>query len=388
MEISMTTATPPVGSVPMNPLIQYPRVQFDFGAVRTLPLELSHLGVARPLFVTDPGVVDCGVFKKVRDAMPGGGRDMIVFDETPENPTVEGVERALALYKARGCDGVVSVGGGSVIDSAKAVALMATHPGRITDYMGQPGKIGPNVGKHIAIPTTSGTGSEVSRGAGIHPTSTTRGNGINGPYVVAKVAICDPELTFTLSKRLTAATGMDALSHAVEGYLAKANNPVGDALALDAIRRVFTWLPGAAANGHDREARWHMMMASMEAMLVAKGLGPGHALANTFGDQGLHHGTLVTLALPSVLRLMEAHVGDRMKVMAEAMRLQAGRHPAGAIADMNERLGLPSSLRAYGYKLVDVDDVAADAHKSFFNHSAPYHPTVSEYRQMVLEVMG
>lgn len=384
----MTTATPTAGPLPMNPMIQYPRVQFDFGAVRALPVELSHLGVAKPLFVTDQGVVNCGVFQKVRDAMPGGGKDMVVFDDVPENPTVDGVERALALYRERGCDGVVSVGGGSVIDSAKAVAVMSTHPGRITDYMGQPGKIGPNVGKHIAIPTTSGTGSEVSRGAGIHPTSTTRGNGINGPYVVAKVAICDPELTLTLPKRLTAATGMDALSHAVEGYLAKGNNPVGDALALDSIRRVFTWLPRAVANGHDREARWHMMMASMQAMLVAKGLGPGHALANTFGDQGLHHGTLVTLALPAVLRLMDAHAGDRMKAMAEAMKLEPGRHPGAAIADMNERLGLPSGLRAYGYKLGNLDEVAADAHKSFFNHSAPYHPTVGEYKEMVLEVMG
>jgi alcohol dehydrogenase class IV len=360
-------------------------VQFDFGAIRALAVELAHLGVTRPLFVTDQGVVNCGVFQKVRDAMPGG--ELVVFDDIPENPTVEGVERALALYRERGCDGVVSVGGGSVIDSAKAVAVMATHPGRITDYMGQPGKIGPDVGRHIAIPTTSGTGSEVSRGAGIHPTSTTRGNGINGPYVVPKVAICDPELTFTLPKRLTAATGMDALSHAVEGYLAKGNNPVGDAIALDSIRRVCTWLPKAVANGNDREARWHMMMASTEAMLVAKGLGAGHALANTFGDQGLHHGTLVTLALPAVLRQLDAHVGDRMKRLAEAMMMEPGRHPAAGIADMNEGFGLPGRLRQYGYKPADIDEMAGEAHKSFFNHTAPHHPTVAEYRKLIEELM-
>jgi alcohol dehydrogenase class IV len=264
---------------------------------------------------------------------------------------------------------------------------MATHAGRITDYMGQPGKIGPNVGRHIAIPTTSGTGSEVSRGAGIHPTATTRGNGINGPYVVPKVAICDPELTLTLPRRLTAATGMDALSHAVEGYLAKGNNPVGDAIALDSIRRVCSWLPKAVAHGNDREARWHMMMASTEAMLVAKGLGSGHALANTFGDQGLHHGTLVTLALPAVLRQLDAHVGDRMKRLAEAMMLEAGRHPAAGIADMNEGFGLPGRLRQYGYKPGDIDEMAAEAHKSFFNHTAPYHPTQAEYRKLIEELM-
>lgn len=371
----------------MNPLIQFPRVQFDFGAIRTLPVELEQLGVSRPLFVTDQGVVKAGVFDKVRDAMAGGA-GLAVFDRIPENPTVEGVESALAFYRECGCDGVVSVGGGSVIDSGKAVAVMATHPGRITDYMGQPGKIGPKVAPHIAVPTTAGTGSEVSRGAGIHLNSTTRGNGINGTYVVAKVAICDPELTLTLPRHLTAATGMDALSHAVEGYLAKGNNPVGDAIALDSIRRVFTWLPRAVQNGADREARWHMMMASMEAMLVSKGLGPGHVLANTFGDQGLHHGTLVTIVLPAVLRRLDAHAGERMSTIAKAMMLEPGRHPAAGITDMNEQFGLPVNLRKYGYRLANLDEAAEDAHRSFFNHRAPYHPSKDEYKMLIQEVLG
>jgi 4-hydroxybutyrate dehydrogenase len=372
-------------AVPLNPLIQYPRVQFDFGAVRTLPVELEHLGVRHPIFITDRGVVAAGVFQKVRDAM--NGAPLVVFDGVPENPTVEGVDRALALYREQRCDGVVSVGGGSVIDSAKAVAVMSTHPGHITEYMGQAWKIGPTVGRHIAIPTTAGTGSEVSRGAGIHPTATTRGNGINGPYVVAKVAICDPELTFTLPRRLTAATGMDALSHAIEGYLAKGNNPVGDAIALDAVARVFAWLPKAVADGSNREARWHMMMASMEAMLVAKGLGPGHALANTFGDQGLHHGTLVTLALPAVMRHLDPYVGDRMKRLAEAMNLEPGRHAAAGVADLNESLGLPSRLGRYGYRLLDIEEAANDAHRSQFNHTAPHHPSAAEYRALIEDLM-
>lgn len=226
----------------------------------------------------------------------------------------------------------------------------------------------------------------MSWGAGIHPTSTTRGSGIVGHYVVPKVAICDPELTLTLPRRLTAATGMDALSHAVEGYLAKGNNPVGDAIALDAIRRVFTWLPKAVANGGDREARWHMSMASMEAMLVGKGLGPGHALANTFGDQGLHHGTLVTLALPAVLRVLEPHAPGRMRAIAEAMGLEPGCPAAAGVADMNERLGLPASLKQYGYRIADLNEAAEDAHRSWFNHTSPYHPSVSEFEAMIGEL--
>jgi alcohol dehydrogenase class IV len=127
------------------------------------------------------------------------------------------------------------------------------------------------------------------------------------------------------------------LSHAVEGYLAKGDNPVGDAIALDSIRRVFQWLPRAVQNGSDREARWHMLMASMEAMLVAKGLGAGHALANTFGDQGLHHGTLVTIALPAVLRQLDAHVPERLKQLGEAMGLERGRQGVSGLATPLQR---------------------------------------------------
>ncbi len=372
---------PPVSS----PMLHLPRIQFAFGAIKMLPAELAHLGVKNPLFLTDKGLVAAGVFDKVRAAMPKPA-EIVVFDGIPENPTVAGVEAALALYRERGCDGVIAVGGGSVIDSGKATAVMATHPGKLPEYFRKPEKIGPNVATLIAIPTTSGTGSEVSRGAGIHATPTSRGEGINGPYIVPKLAICDPELTFSLPKHLTAATGMDALSHAVENYLAKGNNPLGDAIALDSIRRVFAWLPKAVAN--DPEARYHMMLASMEAMIPCKGLGAGHALANTFGDQGLHHGTLVTLALPAVLRRLDPHCGDKLKAMAEAMGLEKGRHAAAGIAEMNERLGLPITMKKYGYKAASIDELVEDAHKSWFNNTAPYHYSVAEYREIIEEVLG
>jgi 4-hydroxybutyrate dehydrogenase len=264
--------------------------------------------------------------------------------------------------------------------------VMATHPGKLADYLGRPGSIRPNVAPLAAIPTTSGTGSEVSRGAGIHATDTARGEGLSGPYIVPKLAICDPELTFTLPKALTAATGMDALSHAVENYLSKTHNPMGDAIALDAIRRVFAWLPKAVDN--DREARYQMMLASMQAMMPCKGLGAGHALANTFGDQGLHHGTLVTIALPAVLRRLDAHVGDKLAAMSNAMGLASGVHAATGIAAMNARLGIPASIKQYGYKVGSLDELIEDAHSSWFNNTAPHHPSKVEYKAMIGELIG
>jgi 4-hydroxybutyrate dehydrogenase len=362
----------------------YPRVQFDFGAIRLLPQELEALGVKRPLFITDKGLVQAGVFAAVRRVMAND--ELAVFDETPENPTIAGVERATAAYKAGKCDGIVAVGGGSVIDTAKAVAVLATHDGSISDYFGHPEKIGAHTATLVAVPTTAGTGSEASRGAGIHRDATSRGHGINSPYIVPRVAICDPELTFSLPTRLTAATGMDALGHAVENFFAKSGNPVGDAIALDACTRVFTYIERATSNGQDREARWHMMMAALQAMMCGKGLGPVHALANTFGDQGLHHGAMVTIAMPAVLRSYEAGYPQKMQKLADAIGFTPGT-PAQAVTEMNWRLGIPPTMRKLGYQGGDPAELAEDSHKSWFNTTAPHHPSVEDYRALVEDVL-
>ena len=372
----------------MIPLLKFPKVQFDFGAIEILPTELSELGIVRPLYVTDQGLIKCGVFSMVRQAMAADA-ELALFDETPANPTVEGVERALAVYRAAGCDGIVAVGGGSVIDTAKAVSLLARHPGPLVNYYGHPEKITSATAPLVAIPTTAGTGSEASHGAGIHPDSMSRSGAVSSPCLAPKVAICDPNLTLSLPPKLTAATGMDALSHCVEGFLAKSINPPVDAIALDGIRRVVAYLERAVADGNDREARWQMMMAALEGgMSISKGLGPAHALANTFGDRGFHHGTLVTMVLPIVLRIIEKHAADKMDRLAEAMVLNSGHAVAHAIKDFNVRLGLPASLRKLGYPDADLKEMAEDAAHSFFNNRSPYHPTPREYEAMIQEIMG
>ena len=204
----------------------------------------------------------------------------------------------------------------------------------------------------IAIPTTAGTGSEASRGAGIHADAASRGSGLNGYHIVPKVAICDPELTLTLPARLTAGTGMDALSHCVEGYLATPLNPPTDAIALDGVTRVFGHIERAVSHGDDRDARWQLMMAALEGgMSLGKGLGAGHALANTFGDRGFHHGTLVTLALPTVLRLLERHVPEKIAALAAAMGARERRRcdrdderAGGVCPRICARLAIPRAI--------------------------------------------
>jgi 4-hydroxybutyrate dehydrogenase len=370
----------------MIPFLRLPKVQFEFGAIEALPGELIELGVSRPLYLTDRGLIRSGVFSIVRRVTAGA--EISLFDEIPENPTVEGIERALKVYRSGSCDGVVAVGGGSVIDSAKAVSLLAAHPGTVADYHSAPDKITLPVAPLIAVPTTAGTGSEVSRGAGIHPDGKTRSAGISSHNLVPKVAICDPNLTMSLPPELTASTGMDAFSHCVEGFLAKGVNPLVDAIALDGIRRTMTYLETAVADGRNREARWHMMMAALEGGIsISKGLGPAHALGNTFGDRGFRHGILVTMALPGTLRAAEAHAADRLDVLAMVMGVKSRDALPNAIRDFSNKLGIPMSLSKLGYTNVDVDEAAEDASKSFFNVGSPHHPGPAEYKAIIQEML-
>ena len=367
----------------MLPFLQLPRIFFEFGAVSVLPAELSALGISRPLLVTDRNLLGLDAYARVRQTIPAT-IEYAVFADVPENPTVAAAHQCLDTYRARGCDGFVAVGGGSVIDCAKAAAFLVSHPGDLGDYLGRPDRIAATPAPLIAIPTTAGTGSEVSRGCGIHPDPTSRAKGLNHPLMVPKVAICDPELTLSLPPRLTAGTGMDALTHCVEGYLAKTVNPLVDAVALDGVQRLARHIERAVADGNDREARRQVMMAALQGGIsIYKGLGPAHAISNTCGDRGLHHGVLTTLALPGVLRVLEPHAGEKMRALATAMGCGPDGSAADAIEGLNERLGLPRTIAALGYGDADLEEISSDAANSFFNLPSPYRPTRDEFRTIL-----
>jgi alcohol dehydrogenase class IV len=369
-------------------LLQTPRIHFDFGSISELPLELERLRISRPLLVTDRNLAGLDLFDRVRRTVPATS-GATVFAEVPENPTIAAVHQCVAVYRDHACDGIVAVGGGSVIDCAKAAALLGTHPGDLSRYLGHPENITSSPAPLIAIPTTAGTGSEVSRGCGIHPDATTRTLGINHPLMVPPVAICDPELTLTLPPRLTAGTGLDALTHCIEGFLSKTINPLVDAIALDGVSRLFGYLERAVHDGNDREARWQVMMAAVQGGLsIYKGLGPAHAIATTCGDRGLHHGMLSALAMPPVLRLFEAKGNEKVRVLARAMGCKPGKSAADAVEDLNSRVGLPHTIGALGYGQADLDEMARDAENSFFNAPSPYRPSFDEYRAMLETLLG
>ena len=365
------------------PALTLPRTLYAAGAIQALPAELAVLGVRRPLVVTDKGLAAAGVSGKVVSAC-GDAVTAVLFDGVTENPLFSDVDAGLASYAAGGCDGVIAIGGGSVIDTAKMIALLATNPGSVADYAGVPNvRHGPSA-PLVVIPTTAGTGSEASPSAGIHPDAVTASVGMNSRHLVPTLAVLDPELTVSLPRRLTAATGIDALSHCIEGYLSNRDQPLGKSIALDGIRRIVRFLPRAVADGTDLEARGEMMLAAFAGgVSIGMGLGPAHAIALTCSDQGFHHGVLSGIGLVATLDATAEQVPARVAVVSEAFGLPPSASLAQGIAALMRQLGLPATLAELGYSAKDPQAMATAAERSHFNLSAPFRPNALHYAEFM-----
>jgi alcohol dehydrogenase class IV len=366
------------------------QIQFDFGAVKLLKSECDRVGITKPLIVTDPGVKAAGVLQKAVDAL--GGLPHAVFDQTPSNPSEAAVRAAAAIYKQQGCDGLIAVGGGSAIDCAKGVAIAATHEGPLKHYAtiegGSP-RITDKAAPLVAVPTTSGTGSEVARGA-IIIVDDHRKLGFHSWHLVPRTAICDPELTLGLPPRLTAATGMDAIAHCMETFMAAAFNPPADGIALDGLERGWSNIERATRDGSDREARRNLMSASMQgAMAFQKGLGCVHSLSHSLGgvNPQLHHGTLNAMFLPAVVSFNAAAESvrneHRLERMAHAMGLTSATDIPEAIRDMNARLGLPKGLAEMGVQRDWFPKIIEGALADHCHKTNPREASVKDYEEML-----
>lgn len=328
---------------------------FDFGALAQLPKVLKAHGVSRPFVVTDPGLKANGLLDTLLAALgePPAG----VFTETPANPTESATTKAADAYRSSGADGIIAFGGGSSMDLAKAMGLMATHEGPFERFGGSKRgmKFITKIPPLIAVPTTAGTGSEVSPGAVVILDNGMKETFVS-PFLVPIAAVCDPELTLGLPPGLTAATGMDAMTHSIEAVLTPVVHPPAEAIGLDGAERISKWLERAVKNGQDREARWHMMMGSFEgALAFAKGLGAVHGLSHALGrihELKLHHGTLNAVILPHSLAMIAASGGAEEKLarIRRALWLEPNADLAQYILDLNARIGLPANLSAMGVK--------------------------------------
>jgi alcohol dehydrogenase class IV len=369
------------------------RPYFENGAITKISEVLKSNEIKNPLICTDPGLSSIGMSEKIRNLI-SEDLSSSFYEETPANPTEKAVNEALELYKTNDCDGVVGFGGGSSMDLAKAVALMANHEGSLLDYSvneGGYGKIKETM-PMIAIPTTSGTGSEVSVGSLIIMNDG-RKLIFASPHLMPNAAICDPELTIGLPPVLTAGAGMDALTHCIEAILSPINDPPAEAVGIDGIEKIIKEesLIRACKDGQDKEARWGMMMASTEgAMAFSKGLGAVHSMSHAIGanqELGLHHGTLNAVILPSVLRFNQDHVGNKYSRIARAMGKNESINLATEIEKLNEKIGMPSNLSEMGVTEDMIPDLIAHAMTDPSNITTPRVPSLEEWEKLFLEAM-
>ncbi len=334
-------------------------------AVFKLPFELEELDVRRPLIITDRGIIDAGILKKLKKAFDEYSTELPpVFDDVPPETSVESVKNAYYAFKNNGCDGLLAIGGGSVIDTAKAVRIMlAEDTDDILSLVGADNISKSNL-HFIAVPTTAGTGSEVTNVAVIYDSKTQSKLAFSSYNFIPDIALLDPDLTLTLPKRLTASSGIDALSHAIEGFIGIQQNPISKALSFRAVSMIFDNLLLAIDNGKDKKARFNMLNASVIAGMAFSNsmVGIVHSLAHSAGAV-LHipHGVAISLFLKAGLEInfdsCRGEFSELLKAVRcdfvgdEAERAREFLNIVGGFLDeIRRRADLPMGLKDVGFK--------------------------------------
>jgi len=366
---------------------------FDHGAIQRLPSVLKQSGASRPMIVTDAGIKAVGLLDTILGAL--GSEPAAVFADTQANPTETQAKQVTEIYKESGADSLIALGGGSSMDLAKAVGLLATHDGTLEKYAARTGgaKYIGKIPPLVAIPTTAGTGSEVSVGL-INTLENGFKETIVSPNLIPSTAICDPDLTLGLPAGLTAATGMDAVTHCIEAFLVPSENPPCDGVALDGLTRAIGMgaLERAVANGSDKDARWNMMMASYEgALAFVKGLGSVHALSHAAGrlhEKKLHHGTLNAIFLPHLLRFNEEAAPHKYERLRFAMGLKDNENIGDAIEALNARIGIPSDLKSIGLEMSDGPGIVENALLDLAHRGNAKPATQADYEAIYETALG
>jgi 4-hydroxybutyrate dehydrogenase len=350
-------------------------VVFGNGALGVLGDHVRRASAKRALIVCDPGVVKAGIAARVQKALEEGGIPSMVFDRVDPNPVLANVVDGVNAFRSHKADIIVSVGGGSPLDVGKLIALKTTHERPLEEYddaIGGDAHITSNVPPIINIPTTAGTGSEVGRSGVVTLEATGRKTVIFSPFLMAKAAILDPELTVSMPPRVTAATGFDALTHCIEAYLSNGDHPMADGIALMGIELCAKHLPRAVEAGADLVARGAMMKAAMMgAVAFQKGLGVCHSLAHPLSsEKNLHHGLANALCLPAVVDFNNAAVPDRVERIRRSVDL-ASNSLSGALRSLREKIGLPTGLAAEGVTKADIAKLADKAMEDACHRSNP-----------------
>ena len=371
-------------------------VRFGPGRIAELAEALKAAGIARPLFVTDPGLVDLPIVARALAVLAGAKVPVAVFSKVDGNPTLKNLEDGLAAYKAGGHDGVIVFGGGSAMDVGKLIAFISGQNRPVFDFEDREDwwtrADARGIAPIVAVPTTAGTGSEVGRAAVITDPADHTKKIIFHPLILPKVVIADPELTLDLPPRITAWTGMDALSHCLEAYCSPFFHPLGEGIALEGVRLVKEWLPVAVADGRNVRARAFMMAASsMGAVAFQKGLGAMHSMSHPCSSlRGTHHGLTNAVVMPYVLAHNLPAVGERLAALARYLDLpgQSAQSVVDWTIALREEIGIPHTLKEIG---VDVDIIAEAAPMAELDPSTGGNPVpmkAADYAALYREAIG
>jgi alcohol dehydrogenase class IV len=374
------------------------KIEFGVGISERVPERIAECGGARTLLVADPGVLDAGVVDKVTHALENASMPYVLFSDIEPEPEARSIVDGVQLARSEGCDAVVGIGGGSALDSAKAIAVMLENEGHIRDYAGQ--NLVPNPGvPMIALPTTAGTGSEVTIWSVISEKEEKVKYGVGSPYMTATIAMCDPELTLTLPPHITASTGIDALAHALESYVNKTTQPISEALSIRAMELIARSLRTAVVAGENLQARSDMLLASLSAALAFNPtrLGLAHALVMPIGaNYKIPHSVGVAILLPEVMHYNLIGNLEKFVTIArifgentEGLSLRdAAELSVKAIRQLSEDVGIPEGLAGYGVEEERLHELAEAGIATGNVPVNPREPTVEDLVEIMRACMG
>ncbi|MDE0017073.1 MAG: iron-containing alcohol dehydrogenase [Candidatus Poribacteria bacterium] len=375
-----------------------PRIEFGEGAVQNLGEHVKAFKSKKPLLVSDAGVINAGLLAKAIDALETSGLPSATYADIEPNPTDVSITQGVEVYNSEACDSVIAVGGGSVMDAAKAIRLLTTHAPPLEPYYADVGgieRIRGDMPPLICVPTTAGTGSEVSQGAIITDTSfnTTdrwRKRAIVTPLNMSNIALLDPGITLGMPRALTAATGMDAITHGIEAYVATKYHPIAEGVALQALRMLSANIEKVYHDGGDVTARGEMLLGScMAAFSFQKGLGAVHSLAHQLStDAPIPHGVANAILLPPVMEFNFSHATEKYAEVARALGIdtsgmdnrEAGHAAIEKIKAFNAELNMPTGLGDAGLDEKKIPKLGADA---MLDHCHKFNPRVCTEADMV-----
>lgn len=375
-------------------------IYFGAGAIDELPQYLKDVGIKKPLVVTDPGMLQTAIFPRVEGVLRDSATAFGLFSQVNPNPLDSDIQKAVDMYNEEACDGLIGLGGGSALDAAKMVQVIAGHGGKVNDYdisTGGNENIKGPLPQMVAIPTTSGTGSEVGSCSVITSVALGRKFLVCSPLLIPAIALLDPELTVGMPAALTAGTGMDAFTHCIEALSVKDFHPMCDAIALKGIEFVAHYLETAVKEPDNIEARGYMQLAAMMgAVSFQKDLGAAHSLSHSLSAVcHVPHGLANAICLVPVMKFNKENCLEEYAEVAacfgintfDMSREEAAEKAIEAVADLKNRIGIPDKLSDVGVKEKDLEELTEKAFLDGCHQSNPRSCTREDLKELYREVL-